>query len=175
VAHDTGRLRGLFIYRDVRNNMQVSNESFYTRSFSDNETDTAAQFLATVARLLRCPANMQSSSGSNPYNELEGLSGIEASIVKRNGLDGSGFEPRWGAKFSLSVQTGPKAHPAPCTIGNGSFLGVKRPQQRGADHHPHSIADIVYGWTSPLCPHGMLEGDLYLYNLKCVDEYSLSV
>jgi hypothetical protein len=33
----------------------------------------------------------------------------------------------------LPVQTGPGAHPASCTMGTGSFLGVERPG-RGADH-----------------------------------------
>jgi len=36
-----------------------------------------------------------------------------------------GIESRWGAKFSELVQTGPEAHPASCTMGTGSFLGVK--------------------------------------------------
>jgi hypothetical protein len=43
-----------------------------------------------------------------------------------------------GARFFAPVQTGPGAHPASCTKGTGSFLGVKRPG-RGADHpHPPS-------------------------------------
>jgi len=30
-----------------------------------------------------------------------------------------------GARFSAPVQTGPGAHPASCTMGTGSFPGVK--------------------------------------------------
>jgi len=30
-----------------------------------------------------------------------------------------------GARFSAPVQTGPGAHPASCTMGTGSFQGVK--------------------------------------------------
>jgi len=30
-----------------------------------------------------------------------------------------------GARFSAPVQTGPGARPASCTMGTGSFLGVK--------------------------------------------------
>jgi hypothetical protein len=41
------------------------------------------------------------------------------------GLDGPGIESQWGAKFSAHVQTGPGAHPASCTMGTASFLGVK--------------------------------------------------
>ena len=41
-----------------------------------------------------------------------------------------------GARFSAPVQTGPRAHPASCTIGTGSSLGVRRPG-RGDDHSPH--------------------------------------
>ena len=54
-------------------------------------------------------------------------------IATRYGLDGPGIESRWGTRFSAPVQTGPGAYPASCTMGNGSFLGVKRPG-RGADH-----------------------------------------
>jgi hypothetical protein len=41
------------------------------------------------------------------------------------------------ARFSAPVQTGPGAHPPSCTMGTGSFLGLKRPG-RGADHLPPS-------------------------------------
>jgi hypothetical protein len=37
-----------------------------------------------------------------------------------------------GARFFADVQTGPQAHPASCTMGTGSFSGVKR-SGRGAD------------------------------------------
>jgi hypothetical protein len=33
-------------------------------------------------------------------------------IATRCGLDGSGIESRWGARFSTTVQTRPAAHPA---------------------------------------------------------------
>ena len=42
-----------------------------------------------------------------------------------------------GVKFSAPVQTGPGAYPASCTMGTGSFPGVKGPG-RGADHPPLS-------------------------------------
>jgi hypothetical protein len=46
-----------------------------------------------------------------------------------------------GARFFAPVQTGPGAHPAFCTMGTGSLLGVKRPG-RGADHPPPPIAEV---------------------------------
>jgi hypothetical protein len=46
-------------------------------------------------------------------------------IVIRYGLDGPGIESWLGVIFSPPVQTGPEAHPASCTMGTGSFLGVK--------------------------------------------------
>jgi hypothetical protein len=42
-----------------------------------------------------------------------------------------------GARFFAHVQTGPGSHPVSCTMGTGSFPGVKRPG-RGADHAPLS-------------------------------------
>ena len=56
-------------------------------------------------------------------------------------LDGPGIESWWGTRFSAPVQTGPVAHPASCTIGTGSFQGLKRPG-RGVDHTPSSRAEV---------------------------------
>jgi len=42
-----------------------------------------------------------------------------------------------GARFSTPVQTGPGAHPAPCTMGTRSFLGVK--SGRGVTLTPQSL------------------------------------
>ena len=57
-------------------------------------------------------------------------------IATRYGLDGPGIESRWGAKLSARVHIGYESHTASCTMGNGSFLGVKQPG-RGVDHPPH--------------------------------------
>jgi hypothetical protein len=46
-----------------------------------------------------------------------------------------------GARFSAPVQTDPGAYPASCTMGTGSFPGVKRPG-RGVDHPPLSSAEV---------------------------------
>ena len=42
-----------------------------------------------------------------------------------------------GARFDAPVHTGPGAYPVSCTMGTGSFPGVKRPGG-GADHPPPS-------------------------------------
>ena len=42
-----------------------------------------------------------------------------------------------GARFSAPVQTGPGAHPASCTVGTGSFPGVK--SGRGVTLTPHPL------------------------------------
>jgi hypothetical protein len=46
-----------------------------------------------------------------------------------------------GVRFSAPVQTGPGAQPASCTMGTGSFPGVKRPG-RGVDHPPPSSTRV---------------------------------
>ena len=51
--------------------------------------------------------------------------GYVVGIATVYGLDGPGFESRWGARFCAHVQTGCGAHPASCTMGTGSFPGVK--------------------------------------------------
>jgi hypothetical protein len=45
------------------------------------------------------------------------------------------------ARFSAAVQTGPGAYTASCTMGTGSFPGIKRPG-RGVDHPPESSAEV---------------------------------
>ena len=62
-------------------------------------------------------------------------------IATRYGLDGTGIESRWGARFSAPVHTGPGAHPASCTMSPGFFPGVKRPG-RGVDHPSTSSAEV---------------------------------
>ena len=62
-----------------------------------------------------------------------------------------------GVRFSVPLQTGPKAHPAPYTMGTGSFPGVKHPG-RGTDHPPYSTeakerAELhLYSPFGPLWP-----------------------
>jgi len=58
-------------------------------------------------------------------------------IATGYGRDGPGIESRWGARFSAPVQTGPGVHPASCTIGTGSFPGVK--SGRGVTLTPHPL------------------------------------
>jgi len=41
------------------------------------------------------------------------------------------------ARFSAPVQTGPEAHPASCTMGTGSFSGVRC--GRGVRLTPHPL------------------------------------
>jgi len=56
-------------------------------------------------------------------------------IVTDYGLDGPGIESRWGRDFP-PVQTCPGAHPVSCTMGTGSFLGVKCGQGMLLTTHP---------------------------------------
>ena len=67
--------------------------------------------------------------------------GSSVGIATGYGLNGPGIDSRWGARFSAPVQTGLGAHPASCTIGTGSFPGVKWPG-RGVDHPAPSSAEV---------------------------------
>jgi hypothetical protein len=61
-----------------------------------------------------------------------------------------------GTRFFAPVQTGPGAHPASCTVGTGSFPGVKRPG-RGADHPQPSSAEVKKGYSyTSIHPLGQL-------------------
>jgi hypothetical protein len=50
-----------------------------------------------------------------------------------------------GTRFSAPVQTGPGAHPASCTMGIGSFQGVK--SGRGVTLTPHPLL-VPWSWMS---------------------------
>jgi hypothetical protein len=54
-----------------------------------------------------------------------------------------------GARFSAPVQTGPRAHPASCTMGTGSFPGVK--SGRGVTLTPHPLL-MPWSWKGSAMP-----------------------
>jgi hypothetical protein len=78
-----------------------------------------------------------------------------------------------GARFFAPVQTGPGAHPASCTMGTGSFPGVKRPG-RGADHPPLLAVRSRKSRAIPLLPlwaFGSVTGYLYLSHRQFYLDY----
>jgi len=48
-----------------------------------------------------------------------------------------------GARFSASVQAGPGAHPASCTMGTGSFPGVKSGRRVTLTSHPLLVPLVI--------------------------------
>ena len=75
--------------------------------------------------------------------DMHSVTGPEQRSRYSDSLRAGGSEDRIpvGARFSVPVQTGPVAHPASCTMGTGSFPGVKRPG-RGVDHPPPSSTKV---------------------------------
>ena len=65
-------------------------------------------------------------------------------------LDGPGIEPRWGGRDFPHLST-PElgAHPASCTMGTGSFPGVK--SGRGVTLTPHPLL-VPWSWKSTAIP-----------------------
>ena len=70
-------------------------------------------------------------------------------IATGYGLDGTGIESRWGARFSAPVQTGPGAHPAFCKTCTGSSPGVK--SGRGVTLIPHPLL-VPWSWKGRAIP-----------------------
>jgi len=62
--------------------------------------------------------------------------GSSVGIATGYGLDGPRIETRLGARFSAPVQTGPVAHPAPSTMGTGSFPWVDSGRGLTLTRHP---------------------------------------
>ena len=61
------------------------------------------------------------------------------------------IESRWGRDFP-SIQTSPGAHPASCTMGTGTFLGVKRGQGVTLTPHPLLVPRSRQSAAIPLLP-----------------------
>jgi hypothetical protein len=101
-------------------------------------------FLSTIKKFtyfIRTKISTILQNSSTVMNFIDVMHFSSVGIVTGYELDGPGIESRWGARFFAHVQTGPGAHPASCTMGTGSFPGVKRPG-RGADHPPPSSAEV---------------------------------
>ena len=83
-----------------------------------------------------------------------GIRGPDSSVgvATGYGLDGPGIESRWGARFPASVQTGPGAHPASCTMGTRSFPGVKSDRDVTLTPHPLLVPWSRKSITIPLLP-----------------------
>ena len=83
------------------------------------------------------------SEGPLPSLSRANIVGTDSSvgIATRYGLDSLWIESRWGARFSVPVQTGPGALPDSYTMGTGSHPGMKRPR-RGVYHPPPSSAEV---------------------------------
>jgi len=64
-----------------------------------------------------------------------------------------------GGEIFRAHQDQPGAHLASCTMGTGSFLGVKRPE-RGADHPPLLAPRVRRGWSYTSAAHLCLHGHL---------------
>ena len=57
-----------------------------------------------------------------------------------------------GARFSAPLQTGPGAHPASCTMGTGSFPGIKSGRGVTLTPHPLLVPWSRKGRAIPLLP-----------------------
>ena len=78
------------------------------------------------------------------------------SLATGYGLDGPGSNSA-GEIFSAPVQTGPAAHRTSCTIGTGSFPGVKR---SGCDDNrpPHLVPRLKKAWSLTSAPSWRVTG-----------------
>ena len=92
----------------------------------------------------------------------KGRPGNVVGIATSYGLDGPGIESRLGARFSAPVQTGLGNHPASCTMGTGSFPGVKN--GRGMTPTPHSL--LVPWWRKSRAIPLPVEGCTLLFTWK---------
>ena len=83
------------------------------------------------------------------YHVEVGGRGSIVGIATDYGLEGPGIESQWGTRFFAPVQTGTGTHPASCTMGTGSFPGVKN--GRCVTLTPHPLL-VPWSWKSRTIP-----------------------
>ena len=112
-----------------------SSEMFITihQTLQCHISESSVLFLFAIAALL-CEYFKWS------YNIFSGRDSV-VDVAAHCGL-GDGIPFR--ARFSLPIQTSHQVHPDSCTVGTGSFPGIKRPD-RGADHPPPSSTEVTNG------------------------------
>ena len=69
-------------------------------------------------------------------------------------------------EYWMMIQTGPGAHPASCTMGTGSFPGVKAAgawRWQPSPSSPEVMKEWTYTSTPPLGPCGQLQGETLPY------------
>jgi hypothetical protein len=137
------------------NNSNANSATNSTRSISKPETEHNIEQFATNIQLKTQLFRFFTSPRfcfSNLHLTL--FVGRAAQSVEgmATGLDGLGIESRWEARFSAPVQTCPGAHPASCTMGTGSFPGVKSGRGVTLTPHPLLVASSWKGRAIPLLP-----------------------
>ena len=90
-----------------------------------------------VVNWAECEVHCSLLRMNNTTSVLPRGPGSVVGIATGYGLDSSGIESRWGARFSAPVQTGSGDHPTSCTMGTGSFPGVN--SARGLTLTPHPV------------------------------------
>jgi len=106
--------------------------------------------------------------------------GSSVRIATSYGLDGPGIESRWGRDFPHLPRQALGAHPASCTMGTGSFPGVK--SGRGVTLTPHPLLvpwsrknrvlplpPPPIGRTACTEPQCLYKGALYLFTFTQTD------
>jgi hypothetical protein len=88
--------------------------------------------------------------------------GSSVGIANAYGLGGPGIESRCGRDFP-PVQTVPRAHPASCTMGTGSFSGVKCSRGLLLTTHPLLVPRSWKSTAIPLPPSGPRPGLRWAY------------
>jgi hypothetical protein len=99
---------------------------------------------------------VNAAQGNNLFNRENNAKHINTSgpgssvgIATKLWAGQSGDRIPVGARFSAPVQTGPGAHPSSCTMGTGSFPGVKC--GRGVTLTTHSLL-VPWSWKSRAIP-----------------------
>ena len=98
--------------------------------------------------------------------------GSSVGIATGYGLDGPGIESQWGQDFPYVSRPAVGPLPASCTMGTGSFPGVKSGRGMNLTPHPLLMPWSRKGKTIPLLPLWVLQSlsactRLRLFLVKC--------
>ena len=120
------------VSQSVRQSVSQSVNQSFSQSVSHSVSQSVRHSVnQTISQSDRQSVSHQSVSQSvklvqEKVSSIAHICGLDNSvgIATVYGTDVPGIESRWGREFP-PVQTHPGAHPASCTMGTGSFPGVK--------------------------------------------------
>jgi hypothetical protein len=125
--------------------------SLDTTSYPPTRSETCKRQQKLNINLENCAFRWFALYNNNKVYRMSRPSSV-VGIATCYGLDGPEIESRWRSRLFAPVQTGPGVRSASCTMGTGSFPGVKSGRGLTLTPHPLLMPWSRNGRAIPLLP-----------------------